>query len=71
MFFRRKGRLKKEYDEKVIMQLNRFKENWQKEKLFLERSLDPSEEVVCQTKIAEAKYIFLLKEAKNRNVSLK
>ncbi|WP_066322423.1 YaaL family protein [Bacillus sp. FJAT-29814] len=71
MLFRRKGRLRKEYDEKVLTQLYKYKEFWQREKLLLERSLDPSEEVICQTKIAEAKYILLLKEAKERKVSLK
>ncbi|MEH7306377.1 YaaL family protein [Neobacillus drentensis] len=70
MFFQRKGRLRKEYNEKLLLQLNRFKENWQQEKLLLEKSFDPSAEVICQTKIAEAKYIFLLREAKQRNVNL-
>ncbi|MGG3471288.1 YaaL family protein [Neobacillus pocheonensis] len=70
MFFRRKGWLRKEYDEKLLFQLNKFKELWQQEKLLLEKSFDPSDEVICQTKIAEAKYIFLLKEAKQRNVTL-
>ncbi|MCM3729855.1 YaaL family protein [Neobacillus cucumis] len=70
MFFRRKGRLRKEYDEKLIAQLNRFKTHWQQEKMLLEKSFDPSEEVICQTKIAEAKYIFLLREAKQRNVTI-
>ncbi|MDR6120805.1 uncharacterized protein YkuJ [Bacillus sp. SLBN-46] len=70
MFFRRKGRLRKEYDEKLLIQLNRLKDHWQQEKQLLEKSFDPSEEVICQTKIAEAKYIFLLREAKQRNVTL-
>ncbi|MEH7301661.1 YaaL family protein [Neobacillus drentensis] len=70
MFFRRKGRLRKEYDEKLLIQLNRLKEHWQQEKQLLEKSFDPSEEVICQTKIAEAKYIFLLREAKQRHVTL-
>ncbi|MEH7548249.1 MULTISPECIES: YaaL family protein [Bacillaceae] len=70
MFFRRKGRLRKEYDEKLLAQLNRFKTQWQQEKMLLEKSFDPSEEVICQTKIAEAKYIFLLREAKQRNVTI-
>ncbi|WP_160726178.1 YaaL family protein [Bacillus sp. USDA818B3_A] len=70
MFFRRKGRLRKEYDEKLLAQLNRYKIHWQQEKQLLERSFDPSEEVICQTKIAEAKYIFLLREAKQRNVTV-
>jgi hypothetical protein len=70
MFFQRKGRLRKEYDEKLLMQLNRYKVHWQQEKQLLEKSFDPSEEVICQTKIAEVKYIFLLSEAKHRNVTL-
>jgi hypothetical protein len=70
MFFQRKGRLRKEYNEKLLMQMNRFKVHWQQEKLLLEKSFDPSDEVICQTKIAEAKYIFLLREAKQRNVTL-
>jgi hypothetical protein len=69
MFFRRKGRLRKEYDEKLLAQLAHFKHHWQQEKQLLEKSFDPSEEVICQTKIAEAKYIFLLREAKQRNVT--
>lgn len=71
MFFRRKGRLRNDFDEKLLFQLTKYKEAWQQEKLLLERSLDPSEEVICQTKIAEAKYILLLREAKQRNVSLR
>ncbi|AZU59830.1 YaaL family protein [Neobacillus mesonae] len=70
MFFRRKERLRKEFDEKLLFQLNKCKEYWQKEKALLEKSFDPSEEVICQTKIAEAKYIFLLREAKQRKISL-
>ncbi|WP_251555370.1 YaaL family protein [Neobacillus muris] len=71
MFFRRKGRLRSEFDEKVLVQLNHYKEKWHQEKNLLEKSLDPSEDVICQTKIAEAKYILLLKEAKYRKVNLR
>ncbi|WP_042354605.1 YaaL family protein [Bacillus rubiinfantis] len=71
MLFRRKEWLRKEFDEKLITQLNRFKEQWQQEKSLLDKCFDPSEEVVCQTKITEAKYIFLLREAKQRRISLR
>ena len=71
MFFRRKGWLRKEYDEKLLTQLQEYKEQWQKQKQLLERSFDPSEEAICQTKIAQVKYYFLLKEAKHRNVRMK
>ncbi len=70
MFFRRKGMLRKEYNEKLLTKLNEYKNDWHRQKLLLEKSFDPSEEVICQTKIAEIKYIFLLKEAKERNISV-
>jgi len=71
MFFRRKGWLRKEYDLKLLAKLEEYKENWQQQKVLLDKSFDPSEEVICQTKMAEVKYIFLLKEAKQRNVSIR
>ncbi|MBL4952238.1 YaaL family protein [Neobacillus sp. OS1-32] len=71
MFFRRKEWLRREFDEKLLVQLNKHKEKWQQEKLLLEKSFDPSDEVIVQAKIAEAKYIFLLKEAKQRKISLR
>jgi hypothetical protein len=70
MFFRRKGWLRKEYNEKLLTKLDEYKVDWQRQKSLLEKSFDPSEEVICQTKIAEVKYIFMLKEAKQRNVTL-
>ena len=48
------------------MQLNRYKEHWQQQKLLLEKSFDPSEEVICQTKIAEAKYYLSIKRSKEQ-----
>lgn len=71
MFFRRKHWLRKEYDDKLLDQLNHFKQDWQQQKSLLGKSFDPSEEVICETKLAEAKYFFLLKEAKHRNISLR
>lgn len=71
MFFRRKGWLRKEYNEKLLLQLEETKQNWHQQKRLLEKCLEPSEEVICYTKLAEAKYFFLFKEAKYRQVSLK
>lgn len=70
MFFRRKSWIRAEFDEKLLNQLTRYKEDWQRQKLLLERSFEPSEDVICETKIAEEKYFFMLKEAKSRNVTL-
>jgi hypothetical protein len=70
MFFRRKSWLRDEFDEKLINGLNEYKKNWQQQKQLLDKSFDPSEEVICETKLAEAKYFFLLKEAKDRKIRL-
>jgi hypothetical protein len=70
MFFRRKSWLREEYDQKLMEALNEYKMNRQQQKQLLEKSFDPSEDVICDTKLAEAKYFFLLKEAKQRNIRL-
>lgn len=70
MFFRRKGRLREEYDDKLIQQLNNSKENWDRQSSLQEKSFDPYFEVDLQTKLARAKYLFLLREAKKRNLSI-
>lgn len=71
MFFRRKGWLRKEYDEKLLQQLESLKQNWLQQKDLLEICLDPSDDVIMEAKMAEIKYFSLFKEAKNRNVSKK
>ncbi|WP_026693536.1 YaaL family protein [Peribacillus kribbensis] len=71
MFFRKKGSLRKEYDQKLIDQLEELKVSWLNQKALLEKSLDPSPDIICQAKIAEVKYFYLFKEAKSRQVKLK
>lgn len=71
MFFRRKNHLRNEYDQTLIQQLDSLKHEWMKHRAFLEKSMDPSEEIKVQTKIAEVKYFFLFKEAKNRAITMK
>jgi len=71
MFFRRQGRLRNEFDEKFLDILEKVKGDRQQQTTLLDKSFDPSEEVICQAKLAEAKYFFLLKEAKHRKISIK
>ena len=70
MFFRRKGWLRNEYDEKLLIQLEALKENWMQQKNIIERSVEPSDEVLFDLKISETKYFFLLREAKMRKIVL-
>lgn len=71
MFFRRKGRLRNEFNEKFLDLLEKVKGDRQQQIALLDKSFDPSEEVICQAKLAEAKYFFLLKEAKHRKITIK
>jgi len=68
IFFRRKGSLRREYDEKLVQLLEQQKNEWKRQEKMMERSLEPSEDVICHLKITEAKYLYLLKEAKHRKV---
>ncbi|WP_096156123.1 MULTISPECIES: YaaL family protein [Bacillus] len=68
MFFRKKDRLKNQFDEKIMKLTEENKDLWSKKKALVEKSLDPSEEVVCKLKLAEAKYLFLLKEVRYRKM---
>jgi hypothetical protein len=71
MFFQRKGKLRKEFTEKLLRTLEINKNEWMKQKEIINRCVEPSEEVLSCLKIAEAKYFFLIREAKVRKVSLK
>lgn len=71
MFFRKKGWLRKEYNEKLLLDLLELKEQWNRQKKIIEKSVEPSPEVLYELRLAESKYFFLLKEAKNRRVTLK
>ncbi|MBX4383127.1 YaaL family protein [Mycobacterium tuberculosis] len=71
MFFRKKGWLRKEYDEKLLDQLKELKDEWKNQKSLIEKSFDPSSEAISEAKLAEAKYFYLFKEAKKRNVSVR
>ncbi|AEP84797.1 hypothetical protein SC22_00820 [Bacillus sp. A053] len=70
MGFLRKKTLRREFDEKLIEQLFKQKEEWNRQKKLVEKSLEPSAEVLYELKVAEAKYFFYLREAKQRNLKI-
>jgi hypothetical protein len=71
MLFRRKGKLRKEYDDKLIAQLDQLKSEWMTKKSLVEKSFDVSGEFIAEAKLAEAKYFFLFKEVKGRKITLR
>jgi hypothetical protein len=70
MFFRRKSWLRGEFDERLIKQISDLKEDWDRQSALKEKSFDPYFEMELQTKLARSKYLFLLREAKKRNLSI-
>ncbi|MGG3626567.1 YaaL family protein [Bacillus gobiensis] len=70
MGFPRKNKLRKEFDEKLVDQLLRQKEEWNRQKRLVENSVEPSPGVLYELKLAEAKYFFYLREAKKRKLRL-
>ncbi|MCY7784979.1 MULTISPECIES: YaaL family protein [unclassified Bacillus (in: firmicutes)] len=70
MGFLRKKTLRREFDEKLTEQLFKQKEEWNRQKRLVEKSLEPSAEVLYELKVAEAKYFFYLREAKQRNLKI-
>lgn len=74
MGFLRKKKLRKEFDNKLIEQLMRQKEEWNRQKRLIEHSLEPSAEVLHELNVAEAKYFFICgkpkKKLKNRRLEV-
>lgn len=71
MFFHKKRRLRKQFDEKLMMEMDELKTKWQNKTAILERSFDPPEEVKITQKLSEAKYFFLFHEAKKRQIDMR
>ncbi|MFJ7669693.1 YaaL family protein [Lysinibacillus sp. NPDC097195] len=71
MFFRNKGKLKKEFDEKLVSLIKETKEDLQQAKVIEELLNDYDLEVIAQRKAAESIHFYLFKEARIRRVLIK
>lgn len=70
MFFK-KGKLKKEFDDKFVSLLKETKEDWQQARVIEDLLDDYDLSVIVHRKIAESKHFFLYKEARIRKILLK
>lgn len=71
MRFSRKGKLKKEFDEKLIHLIKETKDDWNNAKV-IEGLLDDYDlDVIARRKIAESIHFYLFKEARIRKILLK
>lgn len=65
---RRKSR-KKEIDEQLLDAIVVMKQEWQDIQSIVEKSIEPTDEVIYKQLLAQAKYLFLLREARKRKLS--
>lgn len=66
MLFRRKGRIRKEEDERLLSLLDEVKNKLIYKREMVNKSVDPSPLVLHELNLIEAKYLFLLREARIR-----
>ncbi|MED4555471.1 YaaL family protein [Lysinibacillus capsici] len=71
MFFRSKGKLKKEFDDKLVNLIKETKEDLQQAKIIEELMDDYDLSVIAQRKTAESIHFYLFKEARIRKVLIK
>jgi hypothetical protein len=70
MFFSKRGKIRSYGDEKLLIMLDRLKNEWQIRKEIIEKSVEPSTNVLYEFNLIQAKYFYLLKEAKQRGVRM-
>lgn len=70
MLFKRKGKIKKEYDQLLLSQIDKMRSKWITQKNIWDKSFDINEDLEQKVKISKLKYYYLFKEAKIRNIKL-
>ncbi|MFB1083514.1 YaaL family protein [Jeotgalibacillus sp. JSM ZJ347] len=71
MLFRKKGKLKKEYDDRLVHLMQQVREEWQQQKNLSDLSFEQSPQMLAEEKMAEARYFYLFKEARHRKIVIK
>ncbi|THE09544.1 DUF2508 family protein [Bacillus timonensis] len=70
MLFKKKRKLRNEFNQQLFTQLEIAKKEWMRQKSLIEKSIEPSGDILNDLKVAETKYFFLLREAKRRKIFL-
>ena len=71
MFFSRKGKLKKEFDDKLVRLIKETKDHYHNTKVMEDLMDDYNLDVIAQRKMAESVHFYLFKEARIRRVIIK
>lgn len=68
MLFKKKQVLRKEYDAALLKLMTETKSKWEYAKRIEHSVIEKDSLLFAQTKLAEAKYFYLFKEAKKRHI---
>ncbi|WP_390217279.1 YaaL family protein [Halobacillus seohaensis] len=60
---------KKAMDQRLLADIKRMKSEWETLENIMEHSIEPSEEGLLDLSVAKAKYFYLLREARHRNIT--
>jgi len=71
VIFSRKGKLKREFDERLVNLIKETKDDWSSAKVIEDLVDDYDLEVIAHRKIAESVHFYLFKEARIRKILIK
>lgn len=71
MLFKRKGKLKREFDDKLIQLMKETKDDWNNAKVVEGLVDDYDLNVIAQRKAAESIHFYLFKEARIRKILIR
>ncbi|MFD1849288.1 YaaL family protein [Oceanobacillus bengalensis] len=60
---------KKDMDKQLLASIFSFEKEWKQIQSIMDRSIDPTQDGYVQLAIAEAKYVYALREARHRRLS--
>ncbi|WP_269410807.1 YaaL family protein [Lentibacillus daqui] len=60
---------KKDIDEELLDAIFNLEREWKQIRSLIERSIDPMESSILRENLAQAKYLYLLREARHRKIS--
>jgi len=69
--FNHKAKLRQKLEDQLVDVLSQCKNKWMSQNRIIGNSIEPSDEVLHQLHLSEAKYLFLLKEARHKKVQFK
>lgn len=68
MGWKKKYQLRREYDASLLLLMKKLREEWEMSKRIERSSIEKDGYLFAQTKLAEAKFFYLFKEARYRNI---